>query len=287
MIAKDGCSYERAPFETWYGEYKSSPLTGLPMRSDYRRNHRLLKRIQEWASGRNLDLKRTIPAKRKSDAMDDAWKLRVCYGLGSYQWIVELPPDRPLSFLTELAFRCLNTKVPTAITDISLYHGNTRLSSDRTELNSTAIRDGDTLRVETTAPLKPVEPSLKLYDSVSCLIKVYCGSEDRAKVCFLVPKDTEASLLSILIRYRHWSDSDLTAEAVSLSDLELWTPDTESEALLKGYHPLKSSSSLRDVIQEYAVEGWLENDPILEKPLSRQGTILTWPGGSESRCDFD
>ena len=75
------------------------------MNSSTRRNQLVSTRIAEWASGKSANLGTTIPAKRKSDALDDStvWKLRLCYGVDS--WIIELPPDSSLSFLTELAFQ--------------------------------------------------------------------------------------------------------------------------------------------------------------------------------------
>lgn len=236
------------------------------MDSGTRRNQVVSTHILEWASGKSLDLETTIPAKRKSDDVDDIWKLRLCYGLDS--WIVDLPSDSSLSYLTELAFRCLNTRASTPITQIRLYHGSTRLSYDSAMLSSTAIKDGDPLRVETATLAQP-----SLTDSASmCLVKLYRGRHDKARACFWVPKDTDASLLSLLIRYWHWSESDLIAEAVSSSGLEAWTPDTRSEDFLERYWSLDSFNSLRDVIRDYAVEGWLENDPIFEKPQHQHGT---------------
>jgi hypothetical protein len=270
VVAKDGRTYDREPFETWYRLHKSSPVTGLPMDSGTWRNQFVSTRIAAWASGKSANRATTIPAKRKSNALDDTvWKLRLCYGVDS--WIVELSPDSSLSFLTELAFRCLNTRVPTSMAHIRLYHGSTRLSYDSARLTSTAIKDGDPLRVETTNT--GPQPNVGIYSSVSmCLIKLYRGHYNLARTCFWVPKDTDASLLSLLIRYWHWSESDLVAEAVSSSEIEVWTPITKSEDFLEKYWCLKTSSSLKDVIRDYAVEGWLENGPMFEKPTFQQGT---------------
>ena len=252
------------------------------MDSGTRRNQLVSTRIAQWASGKSANLETTIPAKRKSDALNDTWKLRLCYGVNS--WIVELPPDSSLSFLTELAFRCLNTRVPTSMAHIRLYHGSTRLSYDSAALTSTAIKDGDPLRVETTAV---AQPNLGFYSSVSmCLVKLYRGRYDRARTCFWVPKDTDASLLSLLVRYWHWSESDLIAEAVSSSEIEAWTPDTKSEDFLEKYWALKTSSSLKDVIRDYAVGGWLENGPMFEKPTFQQGTNSIDEPFPDSRSDF-
>ena len=123
------------------------------------------------------------------------------------------------------------------------------------------------LRVETTS----VPPrNLDFYGSESmCLIKLYRGRDDKACACYWVPRDTEASLLSLLIRYWHWSESDLIAAAFSSSELEAWTPNNESEDFLERYWVLNASNPLRDVIQDYAIEGWLENEPIFEKPHSQ------------------
>lgn len=236
-----------------------------------RRNHILSTRIMEWATGKSPDLETMIPSKRKADAMEDTWKLRLCYGLDS--WIVEIPPLSPLSLLTELAFRCLNSKVPTSITHIKLYHGGTLLSFDSAALNSTAIKDGDPLRVETISVL-PQNPEFYGSD-LMCLIKLYRGRSDNARACYWVPRDTEASLLTLLIRYWHWSESDLIADAVTPSQLEVWTPNNKSEDFRERYWLLNTSYSLRDVIRDYAIEGWLENELIFEKPLSQHGSPIT------------
>jgi len=200
--------------------------------------------------------------------MDDVWKLRLCYGQDI--WIVEIPSNSSLSFLTELVFRCLNMKEPTSITNIGVYHGSMRLSYDSSSLNSTAIKDGDSLGIVTTAV---AQPTVRFYGSTSmCLVKLYRGPRDKAQACFWVSKDTEASLLSLLIRYWHWSESDLIAGVVSPSKLEAWIPKTTSEDFLERYWSLNTFTSLRDVIRDYAVEGWLDNDPIFEKPQSQHST---------------
>jgi len=163
-------------------------------------------------------LEANIPHKRKSDGIDDVWKLRLCYEQDIY--IVEIPSNSSLSFLTELVFRCLNMKEPTSITHIGVYHGSTHLTGyDSTSLNSTAIKDGDSLRVVTTAV---AQPTVRFYGLNSMyLVKLYHGPCDKAQACFWVSKDTEASLLSLLIRYWHWSESDLIAGVVFPSKLEV------------------------------------------------------------------
>ena len=235
-----------------------------------RKNQLVLTRIMEWASGKSSDLDPSLPSKRKSDALETNWKLRLCHGVDS--WVVEIPPNGSLSFLTELSFRCLNSKVPTSITNIRLYHGASRLSYDGASLTSTAIKDGDPLRVETTSA---AEPNLGFYGSESmCLVKLYRGRCDKARVCYWLPKDTNASLLSLMIRFWHWSESDLIAQPVSSSELEVWTPNTKSEDFLERYWSLDTSNSLRDIIRTYGVEGWLENDPIFEKRQVQQRRTL-------------
>jgi hypothetical protein len=236
------------------------------MDSISRRNDVLSARIAEWATGRSTDfeLETTIPSKRKADEIADKWNLRMCYGLDN--WSAEVAPSSPISLLTDLAFRYLNAKMPTSMTHIKLFHGSRRISFDSTILTSTGIKDGDLLRVE-TSPEPP--QTIPCYGSDSmCLIKLYRGRQDKARACFWVPRDTDARVLSLLIRYWHWSESDLIAQAVTPSQLEVWTPNNESEDFLEEYWAVDTSDSLRDIFQDYACEGWLENEPMFEKPRS-------------------
>ena len=255
VIALDGRTYELEPFEIWTRQHHSSPVSGLPMDPGSRRINVLSARIAEWATGRLTDLEpeTTIPSKRKADDMANKWNLRLCYG--HHNWTLEVAPSSRLSLLTDLAFRCLNSKLPTSMTHIKLYHGTQRISFDSTTLSSTAIKDGDLLTVETTP--EPTQ-TLESYGSDSmCLIKLYRGRQDKARTCFWVPKDTEARVLSLLIRYWHWSEADLVADAVKSSELEVWTPNNNSEDFLERYWVVPASHSLRAIIQDYASEGWL------------------------------
>jgi hypothetical protein len=102
-----------------------------------------------------------------------------------------------------------------------------------------------------------------------CLIKLYRGRHDKAQTCYWVPTNTKASLLSLLIRYWRWSESDFLADPVTSSQLEAWTPLTESEDFLERFWVLNTSTPLGDVIRKHALEGWLENEPIFEKPHSQ------------------
>lgn len=241
----------------------------MPIDEGFRRNNVLSTHILEWATGKSLDIDTPVYSKRNADAIADTWSIRLLYGLNS--WTVELPPDSPLSLLMDLAFRCLNTKMPIPKTRFKLCHDRTHFSFDSIPLNSTAIKNGDRLTVETTP--EPQQTQAYYGSDSMCLIKLYRSDNYTADACFWVPRDTETSVLSLLIRYWHWSESDFIADSVLPSQIEAWTPVKDPEDFLKRYWILDSSMPLRAVIRDYALEGWLENEPIFEKPHTHHGII--------------
>src|SRR5208282_1676762 len=106
-----------------------------------------------------------------------------------------------LSDLHDLAFRCVNLKVPMELSSIRVFHADTPVLSSNLAVSSTSIKPGDAIKIETMPPL-PVQPGGHFnYYSVSgrCLIKLYRSTWRRPDTCFWLSTDTDSRVISVLI----------------------------------------------------------------------------------------
>lgn len=264
VTASDSRTYEREVLRDWTGIYNVSPLSGLPLNSPISPNHLLRSRIAEWSTGGPREP--TIPAKRKlgDESVPELWILRLEFQ--SEGWWITISSDASLSYLDELAFRCVNLKTPVELSSIRVFLGDTSLLSSDLPIHSTPIKSGNILKIETVSPILSSLGGRFDYLSIKgqCLIKLYRSSHVRPDTCFWVPTNTESRLISILIRYWTWTENNIMAGAISASQLEIWVPDFNVQDNQRICWALDSSQKLADVIQRCARAGWIEPDSLFD-----------------------
>jgi hypothetical protein len=251
--------------------YSSSPATGLPLTTATRGNLILSRKINDWATGKSSAT--VLPAKRKFEDEDtpEIWQLQLSHQSG--KWWVSVGSDSPLSYLMELAFRCLNLKSPAQMSSITVFHENTLIQWSQTPLHSSVIKPGDTLRIESniTTPVYLGGRVDYLPINDHCLIKLYRSTSVRPDLCYWVPIYTHARLLSILIRYWLWSESNILADGTTASNIEVWIPFAQLEDNRRNCYSLETSERLTDVIQKFGRPGYVEGDHLFGEPNGLEG----------------
>ena len=251
--------------------YNVSPMSGLPITSSFQRDLILKRRIDDWATGRSIIA--TVPAKRKFDD-PELWQLQF-HIQGAIVWVT-ISSAATFSDLHDLAFRCVNLKVPTELSSIRVFHADTPVLSSNLALSSTSIKPGDAIKIEIIPQLPRQSGGQINYYSVSghCLIKLYRRTWSRPDTCFWLSTDTDSRVISILIRYWAWSEASILEEATTAPKIEAWIPTADAKDNQHNFWTVDSSDRLADIIQTYGRAGVVEPDPLFGE-ASRFGANST------------
>ena len=253
--------------------YNVSPLSGLPITSSFQKDHILKRRIDDWATGRSIIA--TVPAKRKFDD-PELWQLQF-HIQGKIVWVT-ISSAATLSDLHDLAFRCINLKVPTALSSIRVFHANTSVISSNLTVSSTSIKPGDAIKIETISPLPFQSGGHFNYHSVSgkCLVKLYRSSRHRPDTCFWISSNTDSHIISILIRCWAWSEASILERPTTAAKLEAWIPNMDAQDNQRNFWTVDSSDRLAYIIQTYGRPGVVEPDHLFGESSIIGGTGITF-----------
>ena len=254
--------------------YDVAPMSGLPIVSLFQKDHVLSRRIDDWATGRSIIA--SVRAKRKFDD-PELWQLQF-HIQGKIVWVT-ISSVATLSHLYDLAFRCVNLKVPTELSSIRIFHANTPVLSNNLTLSSTSIKPGDAIKIETIPPYPFQSGGHFNYFSVrgQCLIKLYRSTWCKPDTCFWLSTDTNSRVISILIRYRAWSEASIMAEATTASKLEAWIPNTDVQDNQRYFWTMDSSDRLASIMQTYGTAGVVEPDHLFDESSKIVGNGITFP----------
>ena len=226
----------------------------------------LSNRIKNWINGSDLDASPNTPRKRhfgflKNDS-SNPWKIKFNYRLDT--WTVEIAPTTPTHVLTELALRYLKSKMPTFNGRLSIFLRNSQLVPSPSPISSTEIKNGDILRVEAQFPNE--REDYRFVSDGLCLVKVYRHYHERIPaIAYWVPRNSEATLLSVLVRYWHWTETDFYATGHTASQLQVAVPNPDNEDCLKTYYILPSHLALAYTIKKYATPDRMNANSVWDK----------------------
>lgn len=272
----DGRIYEKRALQDWFALHESSPMTGLPMDTDFEEERVLAKRIEQWSQGLDIgevEERDGPPPKRQrlndSSISFPAWTITFSHDLDN--WSITISPSESLSRLYDLAFRRLNMKAPTNRAQIRLLYDAKLLPNDRAYAPIRMwLRPDALLMVE----LPAVAPSPGRYfpDFRSgCLIKVYLWhTPERPEFSYWEPLSTSSRVMSVLLRYVHWLQVELGELFQSASDLMLHTLVPGLEDCIARFRAPHLWRPLKDLILQDSTPGWLGNDPWIIRPSDRQ-----------------
>jgi len=268
----DGRLYEKDMLETWQSSYRHSPVTGLPMERGIVRNSALKRRFETWTMSESSGV--TAGTKRNaSESESETWQMTLRYCHTS--WPLTITSQASPRLLKELAFRSLNTKSRIEMKNIEIFDAAGKLIPDEdSPISAHGLKNGDNIEARTKVPhLLANLTNLPIYPDRSerrCLIKLYRSSYNCPSTTYWLPVDTDASVLSVLVRYCLWSEHPdcIYEKRASPSEMEVWAIDPSLvDGSIHG-EILDPFEPLRRVIQRWGRPGYVERGPAFRSPKS-------------------
>ena len=227
VIAADGFSYEPASIKHWFQIRRSSPSTGLELRSTrVRRNANLAKHIKKWISGETIAEPGPRPSKRTRQASTVELNIKIQFFTQATSFSREVPKLLSIVDLYKFAFQGMKGQHAA----FELRHSDQVLRPSLTSITEQGVIDGSAINIQVLTPRQVsqistgnpanLEDSVRVEPQELFLLKAY-QSRDKPVFSYWVPRKNSLSFASVI--FRNWRYDTEAGQGLIGCDVDIWT----------------------------------------------------------------
>ncbi|KAK6001276.1 hypothetical protein QM012_002607 [Aureobasidium pullulans] len=273
VVAADGQVYDRQAITKWMSVRRSSPLTGLMLENtELRPQLELAAQADKWLQAEDLvePEERPVNKRRRTSARQNM----ITFSNTSYHFSRAFPPAATLLDLFKVAFRGMRGRH----NNFQLFWQGVLLHPSLDTLATSGIPAGSVITIVVADDVNTIPTG----SSPLCLIKVYT-SDTRPDFCYWVPKDTEDSFMSLMVKY--WRFKWTNQPWIDHKKQEIWTDlRSNGDDHYLGNLPV-SSELLRHYLTPYHAYGTLEAESVYKRESNAPDPYRVWDSDDEEEED--